>query len=58
MGRDGADVPGSQGGDNTDTMVDRAREMDLEWQETLKQRSGGAGGCMELAEAIADMRDE
>jgi hypothetical protein len=32
--------------------------MDMDWLETLKERSGGAGGCMELAEAISEMRKE
>jgi hypothetical protein len=39
-------------------LASRAREMDMDWLETLKEESGGAGGCMELAEALSAMRED
>lgn len=44
--------------DNTDELRERAQSMDGDWTEQINDYTGDGGGCIEIAEALSDARDE
>ncbi len=37
---------------------DRSEAVADDWAESIKEESDDGGGCMELAEALSEMREE
>lgn len=40
------------------SLSERADEMEADYGELLAEESDGSGGCMEIAEALSELRDE